>query len=245
MLIELEPGAPGTRFELFGRAIVKDESRRLAEATISTGATCLGNGKFGRPLVDPAAADFSRVRENAVPLLLNHDLSVASLIGAVEAAWIEGGEVRAILRYGTSPAAEAVWRSVLDDLPLRVSWGTTILDVEVPQDEDEPIIYSKWRLEEVSHCIFAKDDGARLRYADRAEGHAALAAQVDAKRALSDEQRRQAMRERLGAEAWADWCGKTAMELARQFAVPADALEVALRQRAAAQLDALTEHYLP
>ena len=143
MLTELAPGSPGTRAAIFGRCLAKDEARRLCEAVASTGAATLQNGRMGRPVMNAAAADLSLVEAGDAALLVEHDRSLDALVGIVEAAWFEAGCLRTILRYGTSAKAEAVWRAVCDNLPVRVSMGFRTLDIELPEEDDDPILFTR------------------------------------------------------------------------------------------------------
>lgn len=237
MLTELAPGSPGTRSAMLGRCLAKDKRRRLCEAVVSTGAAKWENGQIARPVMNAAAADLSLVEAGDVSLLIEHDRSIEGLIGIVEAAWFAGGDLRAILRYGTSPKAQAAWRMVCDDLPVRVSIGFRIIDVEPPEEDGEPILYTRWRLDEVSQVLFAADPGARLRLAETVADREQFSAFIEAKRELSREQRAAALLDQLGAPEWRAWSGAAAGELSQELGISADELRAALARRVDGQLE--------
>jgi hypothetical protein len=206
---------------------------------ISTGSLAWQHGQIGRPVMTAAAADLSLVEAGDVPLLLAHDQTLEGLVGIVEAVWLDGGELRAILRYGTSAKAEAAWRAVLDDLPVRVSIGFRIVDFEPPEEEGDPVLYTRWCLHEVSLTLFGKDPGARLRLEETPAERERFAALIEAKRGLAREQRRAALFDQLGAAEWRTWPGIVAGELSREFGVSADELRTALARRVDVQLDGM------
>lgn len=240
MLTELEDGAPGSRSAIFGKVIVKDADERLAAAVVSTGSVCLHSGAFGRPKMCPSAVDLSLVDAGHAPVLLEHDCSWTGLIGRVEAAWFEQRELRSILRFGTAPQAELAWRSVLDDLPVRVSMGFTILDIE-PDGDDGAHLYTKWRLDEISLCLRGKDPGARLRVAESPLERERLALIIDLKRDLSRKQRRDALLAKIGAPEWRAWSERAAVDLAREFGISAQMLRGALSRRVETQLETIVD----
>jgi hypothetical protein len=226
---------------MFGRCLVKDERRRLVEAVVSTGAPAFEFGQVGRPVMDAAAADLSLVDAGNVPLLVDHERSIDGLVGRVEAAWFDAGDLRAVLRFGASAKAEAAWRAVLDDLPVRVSIGFRVIDIELPEEEGDPVRYTRWRLDDVSLTLFAKDPGACLAVADSPAMRAKFAGMIEAKRDLSHEQRREALFNQIGAEEWRAWATAIADELAEDLAVSYDAVWTALSYRVDDQLEEMVQ----
>jgi hypothetical protein len=236
MMLDLPPGTPGARSAVSARCLAKDERRRLCEVVVSTGAATWQHGHLGRPAMNAAAGDLTLVEAGNVPLLIAHDPTLEALVGIVEAAWFDGGELRAILRYGTSVKAEAVWRQVCDDLPVRASMGLKILEIEPPEEEGDPILYTSWRLDEVSLALFGKDAGARVRVEETPASRDEWARMVSEKRDLALVQRFDAFLDQFGAAHWRGWSGAAADELADEFGVSAEKLRSALARRVESQL---------
>jgi len=114
---------------------------------------------FGEEILDHS--DNSVVMDrlaNRAPLLLGHDPD--SQIGVVEKAWIEGRRLRAEVRFGKSPAAEAVYQDILDGIRSKISVGYRIRKSVLEKSEKEKRTYRvmSWEPMEVSVVSVPADD---------------------------------------------------------------------------------------
>lgn len=188
--------------DLHSRCTVKDETMRLCLAALGAAIPrdTHDNGVLSIPIMSAAACDLSVVSLGRVPLLIEHNVSLDSLIGVVEAAHFdeESGALMAILRFGTSVRAEAAWCIVRDNLPLRISMGYSILEEERP-DDGSPILHTRWQLNEVSLCVQGKDPLAILMAQNAPGQQRRLSQAIGPLRRRSLEQRRDVLLEQLGA----------------------------------------------
>ncbi len=98
------------------------------------------------------AADLSRLNDSA-PLLFNHQVN--ELLGVVERAVIENGKGRAVVRWGTSPEAEAKRKDVAAGVLRNVSVGYSIDEAE--SDDQGRTLVTRWTPVEISLVSLASD----------------------------------------------------------------------------------------
>jgi len=201
-----------------GKSEICDRDHRLVECIFATELIPAKerDGLISIPKIDPAAADFSRVNDDRAPVLISHLWEVEGIIGKVEAAWIVGARAHAILRIGYSPRAEPIWSAISDNLPLAVSMGFKILDLE-PTEQPTTFLVTKWLLQEISICTVGADPGARV--LDVKKDREQLVDAIETKRHLSVQERLAARVFALEGPAWNAWVEKSAPELAAQFAI--------------------------
>jgi len=225
----------GLPAEFPGDHKIHDRDHRLVECIFATELIPKPDisGLISIPRIHPAAADFSRVNEARAPVLIAHLWEVEGIIGKVEAAWIEGERAHAILRIGHSPRAEPVWSAIYDNLPLAVSMGFKILDLE-PTDQPTTYLVTKWLLEEISICSKGADPGARV--LDVKKDREQIVSAIETKRHFSSEARLAARVFALEGPAWNAWVEKTAPDLAAQFALDPVAFKDELLARVQAHL---------
>jgi HK97 family phage major capsid protein/HK97 family phage prohead protease len=99
---------------------------------------------------DPGAIILDRINTQA-PLLLNHDTE--KQIGVIEKAWLaEDRKCRAIVRFGSSPLAEEIYRDVQEGIRRLVSVGYLVHEVVKVGRQDGVDVYKvvKWEPLEIS-----------------------------------------------------------------------------------------------
>lgn len=153
-----------------------DAERRTVEVVASTGATVRRSGWMGdydeQLVISEQTVDLQRLARVG-PVLDNHNSygSVAGVLGVVERAWIENGQILASLKFDTSPEADEVFRKIGAGILRAVSLG---YDAEYERtrakdrdDGGERDLYQSKRLEpyEISVVMMPADAGAVVRSA--------------------------------------------------------------------------------
>lgn len=117
--------------------------------------------------MDPGAVDLARLQTGA-PLLDTHARwSVDSVLGAVERAWIEGGEGRAIVRFSARDDVKPVLRDVQDGIVRNVSVGYSVQEWRQERGADGKLIRTavRWTPSEISLVPVPADASAQVRAA--------------------------------------------------------------------------------
>lgn len=162
------------------RADTLDADARTVEATIYSGAKVPRFPIFDEPhllelAVSRAAVDLGRINRGVAPLLDSHShAGVEAVLGRVEQARIEGGEVRARLRFSRRPEVDGVWQDVVDGILGAVSVGVVLHDVEeLPRKGAEgqgadmrTFRATRWEVREVSVVPVGADPAARIEASD-------------------------------------------------------------------------------
>lgn len=213
------------------------EGERLALATIvGTGTDVRGNDTL---TYDLAGIDLEWVRRGWAPLLVEHRVTLDYQIGGIVEAWIEGGELRALVRFAESGEGERIWRMLAGGFALGLSLGASVVDAE-------PIgkaalggtawRVTRWQLTEVSVVALGQIDEAHLQVVDQAtigERLANLRTAADAARIE--------VRRRLHLDAWAGWSDEAATRLAAELGLDAGRLQTALGREVLEQITRLEE----
>lgn len=153
-----------------------DTERRTVEVVASTGATVRRLGWMGdydeQLVISEQAVDLQRLARVG-PVLDNHNSygSVSGVLGVVERAWIENGQLIASLKFDTSPEADEVFRKIGAGILRAVSIGydaeyERIRAKDRDDDGERDLYRTKW-LEpyEVSVVMMPADAGAVVRSA--------------------------------------------------------------------------------
>jgi phage major head subunit gpT-like protein len=120
-----------------------------------------------RLTMDPSAVDLSRLNAGA-PLLDTHGRwSLDDVIGAVERAWIENGEGRAVVRFSAREDVAPVLRDVQDGILRNVSVGYVVDDWQESRDEKGRVVRTalRWTPHEISLVPIPADASAQVRAA--------------------------------------------------------------------------------
>jgi HK97 family phage major capsid protein/HK97 family phage prohead protease len=143
-----------TRTVTLDRAAIDEESRTIP-ATLSTEYPV---ERFdGAEILDHSedAVDLSRA---PIPLIVSHD-GGALPVGVVEEVRLFNKKLKGVLRFGSSAAAEEVWRDVKDGILQNLSVGYRILQKVVTGDTYRA---TKWELLECSIVAVPADPNARI-----------------------------------------------------------------------------------
>jgi hypothetical protein len=184
----------------------------------------------------PGCADFSRVGQGRVPVMLEHSRYLEGLIGIVEACWLDDGAGHALLRLGRSAAADEILGKISDGLPISVSLGAVVLNSRTePGPTGRPlVIITRWSLREISFVTAGADPAARV------VGHGAEAVAMAEQHMAADRDRSRALAEDvLHAGAWRRWAVQTGDALAERFGIADPAFATALYAAADEKLAAL------
>ena len=145
-----------------------DENARTIEAVVATEsgvARYSYSGEFQEKLkIDANAIDLTRFI--GAPVLNSHrQSSIADVIGVVESAKIEKGELRAVLRLSKDEDGEAALSKIRDGVLRSVSVGYVVTEWSDAQTKDGARIRTatKWAPMEVSLVPLAADPGAKIR----------------------------------------------------------------------------------
>jgi len=113
---------------------------------------------------DMAGADLSRLNGNIAPLLDSHaDAGIASQLGVVRRAWIEGGALFAEVELSSRPAAEALLDDLERGIVRGVSLGVELLEVRDERGQDGKLarrVVTRWMPYELSLVSTPADAGA-------------------------------------------------------------------------------------
>lgn len=244
-IVELEPGAPGTRMLVPASVSIADLDRRLALAVARTDADLfLTNGARQKYLMTPGAADFSTVNAFRCQVREEHQIGLEFVLGRVEAAWIENNQMRAILRFGQTPRAQIAWSLIADNIPVSISTGMSILR-SAPVAEDDGRVFlnvvERWRLDEISVCASGKDPEAWINTANHQKFRDELEALAERKRYEAEAVRRDAVFEEIRALRWGLWASDAGAAIARKVgadeAATTDALKAEVDKHIAALLE--------
>jgi hypothetical protein len=115
----------GRGFVIPTATVAVDPGERLALATITGAAYHFGDDRLRYDMTEDAV-DLSLVRTGRCPLLGEHIHHLSGLLGRVEAAAVEDGELKALVRFARTPAASEVWSLVEQGFPISLSAGGTV-----------------------------------------------------------------------------------------------------------------------
>ena len=156
-----------------------DEAARTVEVIWSTGAPVRRRDPMtGDVIVEELSLDRSHVDlsrlNNGAPLLDAHGAwSLEGVIGVVERAWIENGDVptgKAIVRFSERDEVEPIWRDVRAGIIRNVSVGYSVRAYEVHEATGEPQTWRAvdWTPAELSAVPIGADPHAGFRSAPSA-----------------------------------------------------------------------------
>src|SRR4051794_34865247 len=137
-----------------------DASERLALGTFGGGASCF-DGQAVAHSVEPGAVDLSLVATGRCPLLIEHCRSLDSLVGQVVTVGPGNGCLKAAVRFARGREADRLWNLLEQNFALSLSIGASVQCAA--RTPDGRYIATRWRLEEISVCVFGKDQSAELR----------------------------------------------------------------------------------
>lgn len=115
--------------------------------------------------LDPTAVDLTRLNAGA-PLLNSHDSSdLASQIGVVERAWLDGQEGRAIVRFSARDDVQPIWQDVVAGIIRNVSVGYVARTYQVEERQGLVPVYTAtdWEPYELSMVPIPADAGGGTR----------------------------------------------------------------------------------
>ena len=156
-----------------------DVEKRTVEVTFTTGATVRRMRYSGWDSAIPfdetlevseRAINMDRLNSGAPALDSHSSYSTYSQVGAVERAWIEGKEGRALIRFpskGVDESADRMFALVSERIITKVSVGYSIDEVRVVTPEKvgevEKRIVTRWTPYEISFVTIPADNGAQTR----------------------------------------------------------------------------------
>ena len=148
-----------------------DEENRTVEAIISAGTKGLRrrwDGDYYEQLeITEKSVDLSRAN-NGAPILLDHvNWSVAERqIGVIEKAWVQNGEVRALLKFSKNENVTPIWNNIKDGILRHFSIGYQPLRIKEITEKNAKIrtfLTTKFQILEVSLVSIGFDDRAVTR----------------------------------------------------------------------------------
>jgi hypothetical protein len=230
----------GTRFTIpavrVGIAQADGRRQRLALATVCNSAP----DRRGADTLtyDLAGLDLDLVRTGRCPLLREHGWGLDCLLGTVVDAWLEGLELRALVRFAPDGEAERLWRLLEDGFPLSLSLGGLMTDV-VPEGPSPfggtAYRVARWRLNELSIVVHGQRAEAGVRPLATPETLGEIASRV----LRAEDAARRTVRRELRLDRWDEWAAEAAPRLAAKLDVPADQLRDLLRYELAAAGEAM------
>lgn len=153
-----------------------NEEKRTATLVVSTGAAVLRWGWdadwYEELEISESAVRLDRLNSGAPVLDTHGTWSLEDVIGVVERAWIEGGQLLAEVRFSDRTDVQPFVQDVRDGIIRNVSVGYAIHKLElVEQSSDAPHRYraTDWEPMEVSLVPVPADAGAGVRSAKPAE----------------------------------------------------------------------------
>jgi HK97 family phage prohead protease len=155
-----------------------DEKTRTIEAVFSTGARVSRWGVYEELAITPEAVDLGRVALGQVRFLDSHNqYSSDAVLGVVESAYIEGGELRGRVRFADTEIGRRAEGMVLRGEMTGLSVGYRVTTWTLTSLEGETEIWraDKWELLEVSLVSVPADPQASFRSAPAAESQRATA----------------------------------------------------------------------
>lgn len=131
-------------------------------------------------VVSPDAVDMSRIETGSVQVLDNHNQhsGLASVLGVVTRAWIEGNEARAELRLSTDPAKAGVVADIKAGVIRSISVGYSVQRYEITPAAERTDggtdlwRATRWQPQEISFVTVPADPGAGTRSAPSQAVHA-------------------------------------------------------------------------
>lgn len=159
-----------TRLASFEPAKVDPEAR-TAEIVWTTGAAVQRGGWFTDPYmeelsVDPKAIRMGRLNGGA-PFLNSHDsMSLDSVIGVVERAWVQDGEGRAVVRFSDRADVQPIFNDVKNGIIRNISVGYRVHKMEDVTDKGAKMRTFRavdWEPYELSAVAIPADAGAGFR----------------------------------------------------------------------------------
>jgi len=150
------------------RPATVDRAKRTFVARALSGAPIRRFDAFsGRDfelVFDMAGADLSRFNGGVAPLLDSHlDGGIASQLGVVRRAWIEGGALLVEVELSSRPAAEALLADLERGILRGVSLGVELLEVKDERGPDGKLsrrVVTRWLPYELSLVSTPADAGA-------------------------------------------------------------------------------------
>lgn len=153
------------------RADSIDVEARTVDLVWSTGSEVLRQdwwtGKRYKEYLslDPAHVRMERLNGGA-PVLDTHDTwSLASVIGVVQSATVDGNEGRATVRFARTPEVDPIWAKVEQGIVRNVSVGYRVHTYEKIESDDGPDTWraTDWEPMELSFVPVGADAGAGVR----------------------------------------------------------------------------------
>ncbi len=158
----------GRDYRVVGHAEAFDPHQRRFKARAMTRTVLKDSVGF----YDPDGADLTLLNEGRRPLLLDHERAVRSVVGVIEAAWVEADAVQVICRMGHGQAAEEAWQNIRAGIWTGVSLGNRITDLEpLPgggyrvrawQPHELSLVWSGWCPDAIIDDVPEERDFARI-----------------------------------------------------------------------------------
>lgn len=145
---------------------------RTIELSWTTGATVRRESWYDGVFDETLATAPENVRlgrlQNGAPFLRDHRLSVDSVLGVIERAWLDNGVGKAIVRLSNEPSDLPVVNKIVDGLIRKISVGYRVHKWQITEYDDRPDEYRAidWEPHEVSAVAVGADDGANTRSLD-------------------------------------------------------------------------------
>ncbi|MFT5766743.1 MAG: hypothetical protein ACI9DH_000562 [Halioglobus sp.] len=152
-----------------------DAEKRTVTFVASTGSRGLRRswrGDYFEELeISESAIRMGRL-QNAAPFLNSHNgYDISNVLGVVERAWVESGQLMVSVRFSKRDDADLVLQDVADGILQHVSIGYSVMEYQITDKEGELDVYRAvdWEPMEVSLVPMGFDDAAVSRGAEKEE----------------------------------------------------------------------------
>ena len=235
----------GDTFELAGRRYycpvpivgISDKGERTIAGAIPTAAVRKGDDLVCYSMTGEAA-DLVLANAGRAPILQSHRRSIDYLLGAISAAWFDNGVLCFTGRLAPVDEAARLWSLLSAGFPLSVSFGTQIVDATITGETPwggKRITVQRWKLDEISFCLYGVIEEAHAVRLDSDEGRKILAS----RKATNV----QAIRDRLRLDHWQRWSIPAGMRLADALGTDPDRTATLLCAEVDAYADTLVAEH--
>lgn len=230
----------------FFHAVSDEPGDRLAIALVATPRPILRDGFRVSFSLDDGAIDLALARSGRVPVLMQHRESVLDMLGAVTKVWRDGGGLWTMFKLARGGEADRVWDLLTQGFPLSVSVNGHIIEMrEIDRQEvarpgeDAEYLITKWRLGEVSICLFGGNEDCHVRPIS-AETVPDILDRVRS----SEDSARQKVRRDLHLDPWLEqWAPVAAGKIAEELGVDSGRLFDALYRQVGARIRTIEEQF--
>lgn len=158
-----------------------DEENRTVDFVASTGARGLRRRYWTEDYYEELEISESAIRmdrlNNGAPFLNSHwQQNVYGVLGAVQRAWLEGGQLMIRVKFSKRDEVEEILQDVRDGVLPHVSVGYLVHQYDVTEKQGELDVKRAvdWEPMEVSLVPIGFDDGATVRSSERPESQAII-----------------------------------------------------------------------